>query len=109
MTPSVRNAMIAATPSARKSEDLIGIDRPSFAKMKSQNDGAAPPVALRSPAPPPPSPFWKRLFGGGPEEEEEVLRPRLTLESRAPSASSRSSVRPESVATTMTMARLNTS
>ena len=65
------------TPSARKSEDLIGIDRPSFAKMKSQNDGAAPPVALRSPAPPPPSPFWKRLFGGAAEEdEEEAAEPR---------------------------------
>ena len=74
MTPSVRNAMMA-TPSARKSEDLIGIDRPSFAKMKSQNDGAAPPVALRSPAPPPPSPFWKRLFGGAEEPTEEDERP----------------------------------
>jgi len=77
MTPSVRNAMMA-TPSARKSEDLIGIDRPSFAKLKSQNDGAAPPIALRSPAPPPPSPFWKRLFGGAeePTEEEETAEPR---------------------------------
>ena len=76
MTPSVRNAMMA-TPSARKSEDLIGIDRPSFAKMKSQNDGAAPPVALRSPAPAPPSPFWKRLFGGAEEPtEEETAEPR---------------------------------
>ena len=74
MTPSVRNAMMA-TPSARKSEDLIGIDRPSFAKMKSQNDGAAPPAALRSPAPPPPSPFWKRLFGGTEEPTEEDERP----------------------------------
>ena len=59
MTPSVRNAMMA-TPSARKSEDLIGIDRPSFAKIKSQNDGAAPPIALRSPAPP--SPFCGLAF-----------------------------------------------
>ena len=79
MTPSVRNAMMA-TPSARKSEDLIGIDRPSFAKIKSQNDGAAPPIALRSPAPPPPSPFWKRLFGGAeePTEEERPSWSRMT-------------------------------
>ena len=74
MTPSVRNAMMA-TPSARKSEDLIGLDRPSFAKARSQNDAMAPPVALRSPAPPPPSPFWKRLFDGAEEPTEEDERP----------------------------------
>ena len=54
-----RRAM--GTPSARMSADLLGIDRPSFMKMKSQNDGLAPPVALRSEPPAPPSPFWKRL------------------------------------------------